>query len=281
MTTLSAAAPSAVGGSRLSAAPPVPRSQLSSVAPPPGVSRSRLSAVPPSVGTSAVSTVVPSRSMPALPSLSEAEQENYKARLSAAMARMNNRWETTYGSMSLFYKKDRDPRWESARDLTSPLADAVEEAPKKPKFKPPREWNDFSEYGFQYKDHKAPKPPLVCPEKKYIPRKSEVLKGREIRKLHEFQIAEARRKEKNRIDGCASELNPGPLTAPLKPPGSEVHYNYVGGPPPSLWRSDYRGNLTENVHSKTTNNRYDQPNALAAVADPVSCWPGCVGHPDM
>ncbi|CAE7944821.1 unnamed protein product [Symbiodinium sp. KB8] len=113
----------------------------------------------------------------------------------------------------------------------------------------------------------------------------------------------SRRSEKCQKDGQRSELNTGPLTAPLKrrpqaakdPPAwyilaplrrrlksaaAEVHYNYVGGPPPSLWRSDYRGNLQAYVHTATANARMAQPTPLAVVSSPISLFPGVIGHPD-
>lgn len=73
----------------------------------------------------------------------------------------------------------------------------------------------------------------------------------------------------------------GPLTAPMKPPVSEVHYNYVGGPPTALWRSDYRANLQDYVHTETANKRMAQPTKLAVVSSPISLFPGVIGDPDQ
>eukprot|EP00913_Durusdinium_trenchii_P008321 g7816.t1 len=160
-----------------------------------------------------------------------------------------------------------------------------------------------SEYREHFVDHHSPPPAVPVPKKPYIKTAAELQRDRALReqsgrqflfdlapmeeqphlhptgrKKHPFEeeaqvkhlklIEEARAKEKRRIAGRRSELHTGPLTAPMKPPISEVHYNYVGGPPTALWRSDYRANLQAYVHS-------------AVVSSPISLFPGVVGHPDM
>lgn len=199
-------------------------------------------------------------SLPALPEASS-EVAAQAARVQAALKRLNGGWTSTYGSM--------------CADIYGP--------PKKPE-EPQAPWQPKvmdSEYRDNFIDHQSPPPAVPVPKKQYVKTPAEAQREEAAQRKQLMMIQEARAKEKRRMDGRRSELHTGPLTAPMKPPISEVHYNYVGGPPTSLWRSDYRANLQPYVHTSTANKRMAQPNPLAVVSSPISLFPGVVGHPDM
>eukprot|EP00930_Biecheleria_cincta_P052808 TRINITY_DN38098_c0_g1_i1.p1 TRINITY_DN38098_c0_g1~~TRINITY_DN38098_c0_g1_i1.p1 ORF type:complete len:235 (-),score=36.27 TRINITY_DN38098_c0_g1_i1:63-740(-) len=56
------------------------------------------------------------------------------------------------------------------------------------------------------------------------------------------------------------------LVAPSKPPGTEIHSNYVGGLPPIYWKSEMKSNLLIGFHSPAQNSKYLQPQQIAVLA---------------
>lgn len=235
---------------------------------------SKVSAAAPSVvsalslggGSKAASALLSKApSLPVLSTPSLGEEEALKARSRAALLRLNCGWRSTYGSMC-----DDIPKL-----AEEPIAARPKESGERQLL-----WTKMdSEYRTRFVDHNSPPPARPVPKKLYVPTPAELQREHAAKEKHLKLIEEARAKERRRLDGQRSELNTGPLTAPLKPPGSEVHYNYVGGPPPSLWRSDYRGNLQAYVHTATANARMAQPTPLAVVSSPISLFPGVIGHP--
>mmetsp|Transcript_58107 Transcript_58107/g.136227 ORF Transcript_58107/g.136227 Transcript_58107/m.136227 type:complete len:256 (+) Transcript_58107:43-810(+) len=233
---------------------------------------SKVSAAVPSVITavSVDGSKVPSAllsKVASLPALAVPEaDEAQRARTQEALRRLNAGWKSTYASMCHdVHQPGKEPS--QGRD---PGSGGV---------LPWEKWD--SEYRNNFVDHHSPPPARPVPKKQYIKTPAELQREHAAKDKHRKLIEEARAKERRRLDGKRSELHTGPLTAPLKPPNSEVHYNYVGGPPPSLWRSDYRANLQPYVHSTTANARMAQPTPLAVVSSPISLFPGVVGHPDM
>lgn len=258
-------------------------SRVSVVAPVPG---SRLSLIPPSVvlGSSvdaentvgsrisaAAPSIVASSSLPALPSRAADESDEAKRRLAATLARASFVYGTTYTGMSEKIPKPAAPR--TTLEQMSP------EEPVRTGLLP---WDTYqSSYRTAFVDHKQEHPQRALPhENPYIKSKAEQKREWERNTDHWKGIEKARRKERMRMEGTASEVAPGKLTAALKPPKTEVHYNYVGGPPPALWRSDYRGNLVPTVHGWAENKRMAQPTKLAITASPISGITGIVGDPN-
>lgn len=56
------------------------------------------------------------------------------------------------------------------------------------------------------------------------------------------------------------------LIAPSKPPGTEMHSNYVGGLPPIYWKSEMKSNLLIGFHSPAENSKYLQPQQIGVLA---------------
>ncbi|CAE8684152.1 unnamed protein product [Polarella glacialis] len=146
----------------------------------------------------------------------------------------------------------------------------------------------ISDYADKYGSAAAQKgkPARAVPkiEGYYEPIKAEKKVEDARHELHWRHITEARAKDKRRRDGNRSNIGFGTLTTALKPPMSEVHYNFDGGPTclASCWKSDYRANMTVGVHSSSNNSKMAQPTKLAlCVASPISGFPGVIGDPNM
>jgi len=56
-----------------------------------------------------------------------------------------------------------------------------------------------------------------------------------------------------------------PKSDPPQPPAPLMHANFVGGLPPNYWRSELKGNLTNDVFSKGAADRYQQPTQLVVL----------------
>lgn len=255
-------------------------SRVSALAPVPG---SRLSLIPPSVvlGSSldaenrvgsrisaAAPSIVASSSLPALPSRVADEADEAKRRLAATLARASFVYGTTYQGMS-----EKIPKPVPRTTFQTLPEEPVGTGPLFDSFQ--------SQYRSAFVDHKQERPQRPIPhEKPYFKSKAEQKKEMDTKAEHWKGIEKARRKERMRMEGTASEIAPGKLTAALNPPKTEVHYNYVGGPPPSLWKSDYRGNLVPTVHGWAENKRHAQPTKLAVTSSPISGITGVIGDPN-
>jgi len=255
--------------SRISAIAPVPGSRLS-LSPPSAVLGGTLDAEN-AIGSKVSATapsIVASSSLPAIPSRVADDADEARRRLAATLARANFAYGTTYQGMSEKISKPA-PR--------SPLQTSPEESfgtGGLPSFY-------RSMYRSTFVDHKQEHPERPVPhEKTYMKTKSQQKKEMDNNIAHWKGIEKARRKERMRMEGTASELEHGKLTAALNPPKTEVHYNYVGGPPPSLWKSDYRGNLVPTVHGLAENKRHAQPTKLAVTSSPISGITGVIGDPN-
>jgi len=294
---------SRVPESRLSACAPVLEgSQVSAVAPSLLGSElgSKVSAVAPSLLGSALGSKAPSKaasqvslaapassylssSLPALPALPAVQQvpddqpwrhtvaKPEPTKISTALDRFNSNWTTTYAGMSL-----KIPGRPPPPPVPPPPTEA-EEKERRRRSRKPRVYLD-SEQRMAYVDH-GPAPPgqPIPVEKPYVKTKAQKAKEESDKRKYWEDIKEARRQEQARKDRTKSDVEPGALTAPLKPPMSEVHYNFIGGPASALWKSDYRGNMVE--FGEALNARYAQPTKLAIVSSPISGWPGVVGDP--
>uniref|UniRef100_A0A7S2DEK2 Uncharacterized protein n=1 Tax=Alexandrium andersonii TaxID=327968 RepID=A0A7S2DEK2_9DINO len=120
----------------------------------------------------------------------------------------------------------------------------------------------YPDYGSKAK----PAMPKHRPQAPKVTAKEERLKGeRRAAKMLDIQLA-MDREQQNR-SGAMQNANLGfSLTAPLEPPKPSMHANYVGGLPPINWKSESRSNLHVEVHSRTSNKRYGQPQQISTAA---------------
>mmetsp|Transcript_71328 Transcript_71328/g.189671 ORF Transcript_71328/g.189671 Transcript_71328/m.189671 type:complete len:213 (-) Transcript_71328:56-694(-) len=124
-------------------------------------------------------------------------------------------------------------------------------------------------YGRMYIDYAGKAKPAVPKTRTPAPKvtaKEERLKSeRKAARMLDLQLAIE--KEVQNRKGAAQNAEMGfALTAFLEPPKPNMHANYVGGLPSISWKSEARSNLHIEVHSRTANSRYGQPNQISAAA---------------
>lgn len=123
---------------------------------------------------------------------------------------------------------------------------------------------EFPSYGADAKPAASTSPHAQGPRKS-SPSEERVRMEREA--AHWEQIKAAREQEEFIRSGGSGKRTLGySLTTPPLLPTSEVHACFVSGLPPIYWTTEAKSNFVADVHSRTANDRLQQPTRLVALA---------------